>query len=178
MKKRGFTLIELLVVIAIIGVLATIVVINVGGAQLRARDARRSSDIDSMKTAFGLYYADYGKYPCNGTDCGTNNKRRLVDNSMPTEFSKYLSVLPQDPKTYLNDVATTEGPYEFAVDAQSGATGYVFLIAYEVQGTKSSTLNADSPSNRYACRTGVQPTSVDGANAWANVWWNAAPICR
>ena len=43
--KPGFTLIELLVVIAIIGILATLVITQVAGAQVRSRNARAQSDI-------------------------------------------------------------------------------------------------------------------------------------
>ena len=43
--QKGFTLIELLVVIAIIGILATLVITQVAGAQVRARNSNAQSDI-------------------------------------------------------------------------------------------------------------------------------------
>ncbi|GIW68478.1 MAG: hypothetical protein KatS3mg099_426 [Candidatus Parcubacteria bacterium] len=65
----GFTLIELLVVIAIIGLLSSIVLASVNSARAKARDAKRVADLNQIRTALELYYADYGKYPDN-TDNG------------------------------------------------------------------------------------------------------------
>ncbi len=61
-NKKGFTLVELLVVIAIIGTLSGIVLVSLGGARAKARDAVRQSDMRQVVTGQELYYADNGKY--------------------------------------------------------------------------------------------------------------------
>ena len=66
-RNKGFTLIELLVVIAIIGILASIIIVSLIGVRERARDARRKSDLRSLRTALELYYGKNKKYPSTPT---------------------------------------------------------------------------------------------------------------
>lgn len=64
--EKGFTLIELLVVITIIGVLTSLFIANMVSVRERAKDARKKSNLNELKTALRLYYNDNQNYPTAG----------------------------------------------------------------------------------------------------------------
>ena len=68
----GFTLIELLVVISVIGVLTSLVIMNVMGVRERVRDSQRKSDLNQISKALEMYYNEFGKYPPDLTDNDTS----------------------------------------------------------------------------------------------------------
>jgi len=74
--SRAFTIPELLTVIAVIAILVITVWVlfgRVGNAQ--ARDAKRVSEVDSLRTALKLYHMDHGKYPeQEGTWCSKKER--------------------------------------------------------------------------------------------------------
>lgn len=102
---KAFTLIELLVVIAIIGILASVVVVNVGSSRLKARDGKRKADLKSIQTALELYFDKNGSYPISCAS-GTNWCSSEPDNSWPNNSGnwipgltpEFMSALPRDPK--------------------------------------------------------------------------------
>ncbi|MGZ8998383.1 MAG: type II secretion system major pseudopilin GspG [Allosphingosinicella sp.] len=62
-REEGFTLVELMVVIVIIGLLATIVIINVMPAADRAATAKAKADIATLEQALQMYRLDHLRYP-------------------------------------------------------------------------------------------------------------------
>ena len=61
--QKGFTLIEVLIVVSIIGLLASIVLVGLGGFRARGADARRIVDLRQVQNALELYYQKNGNYP-------------------------------------------------------------------------------------------------------------------
>jgi prepilin-type N-terminal cleavage/methylation domain-containing protein len=66
-SKKGFTLIELLIVIAIIGILASALLVSLGGARQTARDAKRIADLRNVQNGLELYFNANGFYPPSST---------------------------------------------------------------------------------------------------------------
>ena len=83
-KRGGFTLLELLVVITIIGLLASVGLASYTRAQARARDAKRQSDITSLRNALEIYYSENNVYLLS-----TDNKQLYPDLDQIAQSFKY-----------------------------------------------------------------------------------------
>lgn len=85
--NKGFTLFELLVSISIIAILTAIATMSFSGAQKKARDSRRVSDMYSLQKAAEQYYSfsNYN-YPTTASSWTATNGQVV------------LEAFPSDPK--------------------------------------------------------------------------------
>ena len=87
-RRNGFTLVELMVVIVIIGLLATVVMINVLPSQDRAMATKARADIATLSQAMEMYRLDNMRYPPS---------LDALAQPRPTGGGAYVRNLPEDP---------------------------------------------------------------------------------
>lgn len=131
-NEKGFTLIELLVVISIIGLLGSVVMASLNSARVKARDARRVSDIHEVRKALELYYSSQGTYPVLGTANGCSSPTVTVVCQLAEEIGpnapsnlRFLSSMPRDPDSSRHAAGTTDYRYYYS-DARYGATLLIY----------------------------------------------------
>jgi general secretion pathway protein G len=94
-KQEGFSLIEILVALLIIGLLTSIVAINVLPSQDIARVEKTKADIAVLQNALEMYRLERFNYPNN--DIGLRALLKSQDNNQVTMNRGYIRRLPQDP---------------------------------------------------------------------------------
>jgi general secretion pathway protein G len=96
-RTSGFTLIELLIVISIIGVLS-VLFINTSTINLkRGRDAKRKSDLESIRAGIETYRSDCNSYPLSLSFGGTLKGNDSTVNCLSS--NTYIGLVPTDPST-------------------------------------------------------------------------------
>lgn len=128
--REGFSLVELMVVIVIIGLLATVVVINVMPSRDRAMVEKARADIAVLETALETYRLDNLTYPT-----GQQGLQALVsapaDLNRPERYRQggYVRRLPDDPwgAPYQYRRPGRDGRafdlYSFGADGREGGDG-------------------------------------------------------
>lgn len=121
--QKGFTLIEVMIVVAILGVLATLVVVSVGGQDDKARQAAAKSDLQAISQALDLFKLDNFRYPT--TDQGLEALVDKPDNARNWPEGGYLRKSPTDPweNPYVYISPGVDGPYDLYSMGADGAEG-------------------------------------------------------
>ncbi len=128
-KQEGFSLVELMVVIVILGILATVVALNVLPSQDRAMAEKAVTDIRLLEQAVEMYKLDTLSYPSveNGLEAlmtppgDLNRPERYRDGG-------YIKRLPDDPwgNPYLYIYPGEYGTfdiYSLGADGREGGEG-------------------------------------------------------
>jgi general secretion pathway protein G len=116
-KEEGFTLVELMVVIVIIGLLATVVMINVMPATDKAAATKAKADIATLEQGVEMYRLNKLQYPSAG-----EGLQALVSEG-------HVKRLPEDPwgNAYRYAAPGRDGRqfdiYSLGADGQEGGEG-------------------------------------------------------
>ena len=96
-KQSGFSLIEILVVLLIIGLLSTLVAVNVLPSQDRARFEKAKADIAIIGNALEMYRLERFSYPTGelGLKALLRSEEDNYQNNLNTRG--YIKSLPKDP---------------------------------------------------------------------------------
>ena len=121
--EEGFTLVELMVVIVIIGLLATVVIVNVLPSQDRAMTEKAKADIALIEQAVEMYRLDNFNYP--PTIAALQTPPEALASTGRYRQGGYLRRLPNDPwdRPYQYRAPGRNGPFEvfsFGADGQEG----------------------------------------------------------
>ena len=124
--KNGFSLIEILVVLLIIGLLTTLVAVNVLPSQDRARVEKAKADIAIMGNALEMYRLERFNYPNNemGLRALLRSDEENFQNSLNTRG--YIKSLPKDPwgNEYQYVIPGDKGEYDlFSMGADGNIGG-------------------------------------------------------
>lgn len=185
LRSKGFTLIELLVVVAIIGILSSLIFLNIRDAQSKSRDSKRKTEIGDIKKALESFRIDTGRYAkCDtvnqtGSQCGFadgsggviaslwNASTRGLLSGDVVKLNELIRPFPYDPKINLPYVYATSDPTT-PTDGYYGS--YAFAVALENSAglTYTDKLEAIDGKSYYKCRTGENYINIAYYSDWFN----------
>lgn len=114
-RLDGFSLIELLVVIAIIGLLGSLIFIQLGKSRARGRDAQREQNMKTLQNALAIYTNTTAKYPPSNAGSLPYGPAALTGAdpvSLDLINSEALPSIPADPintGNYVYKYSSTDG---------------------------------------------------------------------
>ena len=128
-RARGFTLIEIMVVVIIIGLLASVVVLNILPNVDKAKVSKAKQDIQSMELALSEFYLDNSKYPTSEQGLAALAQQPTDPSIKHWKPGGYLERVSKDPwgNPYLYVSPGTHGKafdlYTLGADGQPGGDG-------------------------------------------------------
>jgi len=138
-------LVELLVVIAIISILATLLLLQLGIARAKARDAKRIADVNQVRSALEMYFDDNGSY------LATN-----IMTVLKTGPVQYLINIPRDPlaagctDTYAGTAVGSVNCYGYAWKEATSPAHMMIWAELEQKNTNALTNDADINSTGWS----------------------------
>ena len=126
--EHGFTLVELMVVIVILGLLATIVAINVIPQGDKAKLVRAKSDIATIEGALDMYKLQNDTYPTTAQGLEALVTAPAGANTSKYQGGGYIKKLPLDPwnRPYLYASPGTHNSVDvwtYGADGKEGGEG-------------------------------------------------------
>ena len=129
--EKGFTLIELLIVVAILGVLAAVVIPNVGLFIGRGKSESAATELASIQSAVVAMMGDQGLTTLSGNDSAHDTAGEATNNmaQFPDSNDNCINLFHYGSSTTLSYVVTQNTTHSYWVDDQ-GTVYQVKLAGY------------------------------------------------
>lgn len=114
-KEAGFSLVELMVVIFIMGLLATLVIVNVAPVGEQSRVGKAHSDIAAFESALEMYSLDMYAYPTADAGLAALKTAPVGANAATYRPGGYVKRMRNDP---------WGNPYHYDVPGQHSGGAY------------------------------------------------------
>lgn len=122
-KFKAFTLIELLVVVAIIGILASVVIVNLNSARAKGQDSAIKEQMFQLRTTSLLYYDDEYGYSKNGQTYTGGTGNCLSGTAAASTFSNTF-IAGSDVVRAITSIQNNSGqPMKCTMGASEGTLG-------------------------------------------------------
>lgn len=152
-SANGFSLVEILVALTIVGIVLATSLFGIQGSRLSSRDAKRKSDLETIRSGLELYRTDCGQYPAASGGVVANP---LVGTGIGScaASNTYIASTPLDPLA-----PGTVRIYAYVPTLVSGSyTSYVLCSALENIGSSPPGVPTGCPLGANGCGTGAQCT--------------------
>jgi prepilin-type N-terminal cleavage/methylation domain-containing protein len=160
----GFTLIELLVVITIIGILATIVVVNLNSARGRGQDTAIKEQMSQIRAQAALYYDDNFGYAVSVSEgeysgaCPTSSASPSTTLFDGVDFVRSIKALQRNagelPNCYMEAASGTAPPQYWALTTKLrlGKTTNAKWCVDSVGNSQEVVSTYDPAANDFQCQ--------------------------